>query len=75
MELVLDRQTKEPASEATAAIAVKALELGLILMRAGTYDNVIRVLVPLVASDAQVDEGLDILENAISRVQSGRSGG
>ena len=43
-------------------------EHGLITITAGSYSNVIRVLVPLVATNEQMDEGLDVLESAIANV-------
>jgi len=43
-------------------------EHGLITITAGTYSNVIRVLVPLVATKEQIDEGLDVLESALANV-------
>ena len=65
IELVEDRETKAPA----AALAGRAVELarerGLLLMGAGIYSNVIRILVPLVATDADLDEGFEILEGAL----------
>jgi 4-aminobutyrate aminotransferase/(S)-3-amino-2-methylpropionate transaminase len=45
-------------------------ERGLIVLSAGTYGNVLRLLVPLVVSDAQFQEGLDVLEAALQTVQS-----
>lgn len=64
IELVLDREEKTPATELTKKIARYALEHGLLLVTAGTYGNVIRLLVPLVATDEQMHEGMDILEKA-----------
>ena len=43
-------------------------EHGLLTISAGTYGNVIRVLVPLVITDAQLDEGLNVLEGALAAV-------
>jgi len=65
MELVKDRQTKEPDKELAQFISRYAQEHGLILIRAGLYDNVIRVLVPLVATDEQLERGLDIIQAAL----------
>jgi len=65
MELVKDRQTKEPNKELAQFISRYAQEHGLILIRAGLYDNVIRVLVPLVATDEQLERGLDIIQAAL----------
>jgi 4-aminobutyrate aminotransferase/(S)-3-amino-2-methylpropionate transaminase len=64
IELVLDRKHKSPATELTKQVTRFALEHGLLLVTAGTYGNVIRLLVPLVATDEQMHEGLDILEAA-----------
>jgi 4-aminobutyrate aminotransferase/(S)-3-amino-2-methylpropionate transaminase len=68
MELVRDRTTREPADTETKEIAKFCYEHGLIIITAGTFNNVIRILVPLVASDAQFDEGLDVLESALSHL-------
>ncbi len=70
MELVTDRATKEPAADLTKALVAKAAEKGLILLSCGTYANVIRVLVPLTASDALIDEGLDIIERSLEELVS-----
>jgi 4-aminobutyrate aminotransferase/(S)-3-amino-2-methylpropionate transaminase len=64
IELVVDRIHKEPATELTKHVTRFALEHGVLLVTSGTYGNVIRLLVPLVASDAQMQEGLDVLEAA-----------
>lgn len=68
MELVKDRATKEPAADLTKALVAKAAEKGLVLLSCGTYANVIRVLVPLTASDSLVDEGLDIIERSLEEL-------
>ena len=65
IELVQDRATKKPAPAVVDAAIKRACERGLLLLRAGLYSNVIRTLVPLVISDAQLDEGLDILEGSL----------
>lgn len=62
LELVNDRATREPAAaQAVLDILQKALQRGLIAMRAGLYANCIRLLVPLIITDDQLDEGLEIL--------------
>ena len=65
IELVSDRDSRTPAP----AIAARTIEIaranGLLLMGAGVLSNVIRVLVPLVATDADLDEGLEIFESAL----------
>jgi len=68
LEFVKDRETKEPYKEAVGAIVKHAYEHGLILISAGTHGNIIRTLMPLVISDEELEEGLDILENAIKSV-------
>jgi len=68
MELVKDRQTKEPASQETSAIIQEALRNGAIFAKAGLYGDVIRMLLPLVITDEQLREGLGILERAMATV-------
>src|SRR5436305_11700466 len=68
IELVKSRETREPASDETKKIAQYCYEHGLITITAGSYGNVIRVLVPLVVTDDQMREGLDILEEALTAV-------
>jgi len=68
IELVQSQETKIPATEETKKITQYCYERGLITITAGTYSNVIRVLVPLVASTDQIDEGMDVLESAIATV-------
>src|SRR5438874_2543806 len=68
IELVKSRKTREPAAEETREITQYCYEHGLITITAGSYGNVIRMLVPLVVADEQMDEALDVLENAIASV-------
>ncbi len=65
IELVKDRGTKEPAGDVAAATVAGALERGLILLKTGIHDNVIRILVPITAPDADVEAGLDRLEESL----------
>jgi 4-aminobutyrate aminotransferase / (S)-3-amino-2-methylpropionate transaminase / 5-aminovalerate transaminase len=65
IELVGDPATKEPAPELAVGIIDEALSRGLLLLKAGVYGNCIRVLVPLVIDDAQLDEALLVWEEAI----------
>lgn len=67
-ELVLDRATKEPAKELTGRIADVALRNGAIFPTAGLFGNVLRVLVSLVITNEQIDEGMAILEDAFDEV-------
>jgi len=57
-----------PAAELASRVIVAALERGLLLLKAGVAGNCIRVLVPLVVSDAEVDEALDAWEAALAAV-------
>ena len=68
IELVQSEESKVPATEETKKITQYCYEHGLITITAGTYSNVIRVLVPLVATDGQIDEGLSVLESALAAV-------
>ena len=65
IELVADRATKEPTAEVATAIVEAAAERGLLLLKSGIYSNCIRVLTPLVITDAELDEALDVWEQAI----------
>ena len=58
---------REPDVVLTQAVVKAAAQAGLILLSCGTYGNVIRVLVPLTASDALLDEGLAILAECFDR--------
>lgn len=68
MEIVKDRASKEPDAQAVNDILAAAHQRGLILLSAGMYGNVVRVLVPLNVSDEQLQQGLDILADALSTV-------
>jgi 4-aminobutyrate aminotransferase/(S)-3-amino-2-methylpropionate transaminase len=68
LELVTSQETREPAKHETEQIMRYCYEHGLLAISAGTYGNVIRLLVPLVISDADFDEGLDVLEGALAAV-------
>ncbi|MFD3921047.1 4-aminobutyrate--2-oxoglutarate transaminase [Streptomyces sp. NPDC058595] len=66
LELVKDRDTKEPNPEATAALAKACHMEGLLVLTTGTYSNVLRFLPPLVIGEDLLTEGLDILEQALA---------
>jgi 4-aminobutyrate aminotransferase / (S)-3-amino-2-methylpropionate transaminase / 5-aminovalerate transaminase len=68
MELVADRASKNPDKERTNRLLAAALERGLILLSAGTYGNVVRVLVPLTIEDQVLEEGLGVMEAALSSI-------
>jgi 4-aminobutyrate aminotransferase/(S)-3-amino-2-methylpropionate transaminase len=68
IELVKSPETKAPAPDETKQITQYCYEHGLITITAGSYSNVIRILVPLVATNEEMDEGLDVLESALAAV-------
>jgi 4-aminobutyrate aminotransferase/(S)-3-amino-2-methylpropionate transaminase len=74
MELVRDRATRAPATAEAAAVLAEARARGLLIIKAGLYDNVIRLLMPLVTSDEQMAEGLDMLEAALGAVSAQPAG-
>jgi 4-aminobutyrate aminotransferase/(S)-3-amino-2-methylpropionate transaminase len=66
MELVKDRKTKTPAAEEAKNLVKFCSEKGLILLSCGNFGNVIRLLMPLVITDAQLEKGLSIMEEGIA---------
>ncbi len=65
IELVTDPETKEPAADLAKSVTARARELGLVLLSCGTHGNVIRILVPLVVTDEDLEQGLGLLEQAL----------
>jgi 4-aminobutyrate aminotransferase / (S)-3-amino-2-methylpropionate transaminase / 5-aminovalerate transaminase len=65
LELVEDRETKEPAAALATATVAGARERGLVILSCGLYGNVIRLLVPLVVSDEDLARGFEILEESL----------
>ncbi|MCF8080974.1 MAG: aminotransferase class III-fold pyridoxal phosphate-dependent enzyme, partial [Desulfobacterales bacterium] len=70
LELVEDRETKAPAADKTKAIVKACYEKGLILLACGTFGNVIRLLMPLVITDEELDRGLAILEEGFAALKA-----
>jgi 4-aminobutyrate aminotransferase / (S)-3-amino-2-methylpropionate transaminase / 5-aminovalerate transaminase len=68
IELVHDRSTKDPAAEVASAVVEAAAARGLLLLKSGIYSNCIRVLVPLVISEAELDEALEVWEDSLTSV-------
>src|SRR5204862_36724 len=66
--LVHDRATKDPAPELASAVVDAASERGLLLLKSGIYSNCIRVLVPLVVSESELEEALGAWEDALGSV-------
>jgi 4-aminobutyrate aminotransferase/(S)-3-amino-2-methylpropionate transaminase len=72
IELVKSPDKREPAAEQTKEVTKYCYEHGVITITAGSYSNVIRLLVPLVVTNEQMDEGLDVLESALRTVSEKR---
>jgi 4-aminobutyrate aminotransferase/(S)-3-amino-2-methylpropionate transaminase len=70
IELVHDRDSKDPAPELASAVVEAATERGVLLLKSGIYSNCIRVLVPLVITDAELDEALEAWEEALETTLS-----
>ncbi|HYK60729.1 MAG TPA: 4-aminobutyrate--2-oxoglutarate transaminase [Bryobacteraceae bacterium] len=68
LELVQSQDKREPAPEETKQVTQYCCEHGVITISAGSYGNVVRLLMPLVITDAQMDEALDVLESALKTV-------
>lgn len=67
IEFVKDRTTKEPNPEAVSIILKECADNGLIVKSAGSYNQIMRMLMPLVTTREQLAAGLDIIEKAISK--------
>jgi len=65
LEVVHDRGSKNPAPELVAAVCEEAFRRGLLLLSAGVYSNVVRVLCPLTITDAELEEALGVWEEAL----------
>jgi len=65
LEFVKDNNTKEPNKELASKVAKYCYENGLISITAGTFGNVIRILVPLTISEEELEEGLNVIEKGI----------
>ena len=70
IELFKDGDVSQPDAELTKRVCAEGLKRGLVLLSCGVYANVIRILVPLTASDALLDEGLAILGQAFEAAQA-----
>jgi 4-aminobutyrate aminotransferase/(S)-3-amino-2-methylpropionate transaminase len=70
MELVENRATKAPAKQASSRVIEECYRQGVVVLKAGTYDNVVRLLPPLTIDDELLAEGLDVLEKAIATVEA-----
>ncbi len=68
IEVVENKISKKPANDLTREIQHDCLKNGLVILKAGLHDNVLRTLMPLVITNSQLNEGLDVLENAVKEV-------
>lgn len=72
IEFVKDRKTKEPDKAAAAALVKHNYENGVITLSCGTYGNVLRFLIPLTATEDQLREGLDVVEEGLARLHAAK---
>lgn len=68
MELVTDRESREPATTQARELVARCVKRNLVLMGCGNYGNVIRTLMPLVISEEQLERGFAILEEELQAV-------
>ncbi len=72
VELVRDGATKTPATVEAAKVVYRAFELGLIVFYVGMFSNVLEITPPLIMTEGEVDEGIEILDRALGDVAAGR---
>jgi 4-aminobutyrate aminotransferase len=70
LELVKDRQTKEPAPEATNELLERARDNGLLIGKGGLYGNVLRIAPMLNIAKSDVDEAIRLLDKSFSEVRT-----
>jgi 4-aminobutyrate aminotransferase/(S)-3-amino-2-methylpropionate transaminase len=68
MELVKDRERKDPAPEQAKELAKFCVDRGLLILVCGNLSNVVRILMPLVITDDQLETGLTIMEEGLNAV-------
>jgi len=68
LELVRDRETKEPAAEEAKKLVSLCYRKGLVILACGNYGNVIRTLMPLVITDEELERGMSILDEAFNEL-------
>jgi 4-aminobutyrate aminotransferase/(S)-3-amino-2-methylpropionate transaminase len=71
LELVRDRKTREPAGDEAKKLVQLCYQKGLVIISCGNYGNVLRVLMPLVITDAELERGLSILEESFQELTQG----
>lgn len=72
VEFVTDFDTATPDAALTKSVVAHALKRGLILLPCGMHGNALRIMVPLTASDAILDEGMGIFEAALADAMAER---
>ena len=72
VDLVRDRDSREPATAEAARVVYRAFELGLVAYYVGMHSNVLELTPSLLLSDAEIDQALDVLDHAIGDVEEGR---
>ncbi|WP_224982405.1 4-aminobutyrate--2-oxoglutarate transaminase [Geomonas agri] len=70
MELVRDRETKEPAAAEAKKLVSMCYQKGLVLLSCGNHGNVIRTLMPLVITDAELERGMSIIEESLQELSA-----
>ncbi len=71
IEMVKDRESKEPETEAINQLFEECRTLGLLIGKGGLYGNSVRIAPPLIATETDIDKALEIFDIAFSRVQEG----
>ena len=74
VELVTDRATRAPATAEAAEVVRRAWQRGVVAVKCGIYGNTLRMLVPLVITDDQLNEALDILGQICAEIARGEKG-
>lgn len=72
IELVTDRESKNPASVETAKAVYRMWELGLLTAYTGMYSNVVELTPPLIINKEHVDEAVNLIDKAVDDVEQGR---
>jgi 4-aminobutyrate aminotransferase/(S)-3-amino-2-methylpropionate transaminase len=72
VEFVTDFETAAADAALTKAVVANALKRGLVLLACGMHGNALRIMVPLTASDALIEEGMQIFDAALADAVAGR---
>jgi 4-aminobutyrate aminotransferase/(S)-3-amino-2-methylpropionate transaminase len=74
VEFVADRESRAPDEAFTGSVITEAMQRGVVAVTCGPYHNVLRHLLPLVITDEELEEGLDVLADAAVAASRGRAG-